>query len=257
MPFDETDFQRQSDTLKSKREELELAIGQANHNLRRSLHLEAANPQARIWPATDLRPIYEPLDAEFEVQQGLATRQDIQVLRDLAYRLDGDSLDAGRQLLASFQGGLGSAPSRELSHLACLFGNKARAAEAQARRGQLSQLSREREIELAEDIRQAVATIDGRLRQINLAEDLAASWQTRSQSLHSESVTGKTGFPQISEARLKALEARGDLIHDIVAWKTAVVKLKELKGQLIVECGAGGCPMSVATEEVPPATAAQ
>jgi hypothetical protein len=259
VPFDDSEFHRQLDDLKSKRIEVELKIGQANHSLRRMLNLAADDPRSRIWPATDLKAVAQQLDPEAEVQLGLSMRPEIQALRILAYSGSEDSLEATRQLLGSVNGLLGL--KAEVSLCAKLFvlcAAKRRAAEAQARRGQMAGYEARREQELAEDIRQAVLTIESRLRQIVLAEAIAQNWQKRIGNLESESTTGKASFPQIGEARLKAFDAQGELIHSIVAWKLAGVKLKELQGMLIAECG-GAMPHSrpAALSPAPPSDGLQ
>ena len=43
----------------------------------------------------------------------------------------------------------------------------------------------------------------------------------------------------VRKARLDLLAVEQDLLHDVIAWKLAVVKLKEAQGLLAVECGYG------------------
>ena len=46
------------------------------------------------------------------------------------------------------------------------------------------------------------------------------------------------------KARLDVLAAEQDLLHDVIEWKLAVVKLREAQEELAIECGFSGmqCP---------------
>lgn len=245
VPLDETQFRKQLDDLRSNRIDLELQIAEGNHKLRQLLGMTSADPAARIWPATDLRVDAEPIDPELAVQDGLAWRPEVGLLRRASGGLDTHSLGAARAMLASVHGLLGlKADVCLIAKARPLASHARKAEEVDSRRRQIRQYDSQREQELAEQIRLAVATIDGRLRQVALAEMTTQATQKRLDELKKGQAAGQSNFADLSSARLKSVDARGELIHAIVAWKQAQVKLKQLQGRLVAECmGAGnGCP---------------
>ncbi len=100
----------------------------------------------------------------------------------------------------------------------------------------------EQEHELSEQIRSAAGEVSERLRQIALAKETAVDWQKHIAALRAKSTTGQSTFVDIGAARLKSLDADGDVIHAVAAWEIARVKLAELQGRLVSECEArAGC----------------
>ena len=235
IPFDDSEFQRQLNSLRLTRIDLELLIAKANHELRQRLGLSAVDRRVRIWPVVDLRIVVAPIDAEVAVHECLAMRPEIGMLWRLANNLDHSTLKAAREMLSSVNGLLGSKDSGALcGHklLACLQ----RSTEVESRRRQVAQYARGREQQVAEDIRSDVDTIEGRTRQVALAKATAESWQVRLRALEGKHTLGKASFPEIGAARLKSVESQGEVIHSIANWKAALVKLKAHQGRLVAEC---------------------
>lgn len=235
IPFDDTEFQRQFNSLRMTRIDLELLIATGNHELRERLGLTAVDRRVRIWPVVDLRVVVAPIDAESAVHEGLAMRPEIGLLWRIANNLDHSTLKAAREMLSSVNGLLGmkdSCPLKGHKLLALLH----HTSEVESRRQQVSRYATRREQEVAEDIRSAVDTIEGRTRQVALSKATAESWQDRLRALDGKHSIGKASFPEIGAARLKSVESQGEVIHSVANWKADVVKLKAHQGRLVAEC---------------------
>ncbi|HEX3656381.1 MAG TPA: hypothetical protein VHV55_11265 [Pirellulales bacterium] len=243
VPFDDSEYTRQLAELRSRRIDAEIQRLQSNHDLRRLLGVSAENPDARLWPSTPLTVTVEPIDADEAVSTGLAMRPEIRGLRQLSNAVNEDTLPAINQALRSINGMLGAEAVKCAPHLgAMLAKHKASRTEVPLRRQQLVQYANQREQQLSEQIRSGVAEVNDRLRQIALAKETAANWQHHIAALRAKSTTGQSTFVDIGAARLKSLDADGNVIHAIAAWEIARVKLAELQGRLISECEArAGC----------------
>ena len=101
IPFDDSEFQRQLNSLRLSRIDLELLIATGNHELRQRLGLSAVDRRVRIWPVVDLRVVVAPLDAEVAVQEGLALRPELGLLWRIANNLDHSTLMVAREMLSS------------------------------------------------------------------------------------------------------------------------------------------------------------
>jgi outer membrane protein TolC len=243
VPFDDSEYTRQLAELRSRQIDAEIQRSQANHDLRRLLGLSGEDPDVRLWPSSPLIVAVEPLDAEAAVSAGLAMRPEIRALRQLTGSVNEDTLPAINKAMQSINGLLGMEAARCAPRLGALLGkHKARQTEVPLRRQQLAQYTSQQEQQLSEQIRSAVAEVDERLRQIALAKETAGNWQQYIATLRAKSTTGQSTFVDIGAARLKSLDADGDVIHAVAAWEIARVKLAELQGRLIAECAdrAGG-----------------
>ena len=95
------------------------------------------------------------------------------------------------------------------------------------------------EQEVAEDIRSAVDTIEGRT---SAEAALATATAAKAGKVHlhaarkEKHTIGKASFPEIGAARLKSVESQGEVIHAVANWKTSLVKLKAHQGRLVAEC---------------------
>ena len=229
VPFDDSEFQRQLNSLRLSRVDLELLIATGNHELRQRLGLGTIDRQVRIWPVVDMRVVVAPIDAEAAVQEGLAMRPELGLLWRIANNLDCSTLKAAGEMLSSVNGLLGMKSSCPLGDhkLLALFHIHA---EVENRRRQVAQYAGRREQEVAEDIRSAVETIEGRTRQVVLAKATAESWQLHLHGLEGKHTIGKATFPEISALRLKGAESQGEVVHAVANWKTSLVKLKARPG---------------------------
>jgi hypothetical protein len=241
IPLDETQFVRERITLVDQRVQLEAGIERLNGQLWHMLGIDRPSPAARIWPATDLLVVTRPIDVEAAVQDALAQRPELAMLRRLRSSLDTDSLAAARQALSHVDALLGSQP--EIPCRLSPFGLRTALAKRQSamrelsqRRGQLDEYEREREEQIANQVRQAAADVETRLRQIALAKEADSQWDARIEHLAGRATTGSATFAEVAVARLNRQKAKADLIGHVVGWKIALVRLKEAQGQLAAEC---------------------
>ena len=89
-----------------------------------------------------------------------------------------------------------------------------------------------------EEIRQAVAAIDVRLRQIAVAKQKVDQWQEQLQVQRMERQRPRSMVTalDIAATELQCLDARRELIHQVLALRIAEAKLKEAQGLLDEEC---------------------
>jgi outer membrane protein TolC len=243
--MDDGPLQRQRLDLLDQWTQLEVSLRQMTAQLRALLGWDAGH-QTPIWPAADLAVTAVPILAEAAVRDGLATRADLTAFRVLRAALDMDTLPAARSGISRLDALLGgSAGARRL--LAARSGSLADYAELQTRQTQLNQIVADRERSATEEILQAVRVVDLRLRQIALAQQKRDLWQRQLDRLREKrAADGVTAF-DISTAQVELLRAESDLLHKVIAWRTAQVDLKEAQGLLAAECGyclpgAGQCP---------------
>ncbi|HWA97740.1 MAG TPA: hypothetical protein VG713_04585 [Pirellulales bacterium] len=243
IPFDASEFERRKIEVASQVEDLELALTQGNHELRRLLGLETRQVGARFWPATSLSAQYVPLDVEAEVQVGLAQRPELNTLRRLVSALNGQTIDLVRDYLRSVNGLLAAESSGCKSKIVRCLLPSILAREIAQRRGQLTDMLARREREIAEEIREAVETYNTRMRQVALALERAKTWDHRLADLEKLQKTGGSNFAEIAVARLSRLAADGQTIEAIAAVEKSLFQLRELQGLLVAECvGQGNCP---------------
>jgi hypothetical protein len=117
-------------------------------------------------------------------------------------------------------------------------------AEADARRDQAGRLLAHLERSAAEEVRQAAICVEVRFQQAAIAKlklDRAGG-QIESLKLRRERPEGGVTVFDIGAAELQSLEAKAGLVHEVMAWQIARVKLKESQGLLVRECAAASRP---------------
>lgn len=225
------EFRRQQLELLDRRAELQLSTAQANSGLRQLMGSKCEETTA-FWPEADWRVTVEPSDVDAAVSDGLQRRADLNLLRMLIQRLDADSLDGVRSSLSAVTGTSGS-PRAFKGLLHAGSGD-----EVGSRRRQLDDLLARQELTAAEEIRQAVFTMNIRLQQIAVANrqvDYCRD-QLQVQRLSRERPGSTVTALDVAAADLKLFDARRGLVHQVMAWRIAQVKLKEAQGLLVFEC---------------------
>jgi hypothetical protein len=185
-----------------------------------------------IWPDVDWKVVPAPIDPGAAVSLGLYYRPDLNLLRMLIQCLDADTLDAARSGLGSVSSLLGASPIA-----ACWLSHHLKD-EVDSRRSQLCELLAGKERAATEEIRQAVAAIDVRLRQIAVAKQKVDQWQEQLQVQRMERQRPRSMVTalDIAATELQCLDARRELIHQVLALRIAEAKLKEAQGLLDEEC---------------------
>lgn len=190
-----------------------------------------------LWPAADLQVTGDAVDVESAVTVGMEQRADIALLRQLVRSVDADTLALVRSTLGRIDSVLGATVSSPRAFLA-YSSPTGREEETHVRRHQLRELLESQERLAAEEIRDAALNVTATLNQVVLAKGVRDNRRQRVESLEQRRGTadGITVF-DISAARMQEIEAQRGLVHQVIAWRIAQVKLKQAQGALALECG--------------------
>jgi hypothetical protein len=226
-------YNRRGELLDQKAK-LALDRSRLNGELRRRLGL-CVDDQTPIWPETPLKVEVAQIDVDAAIAEGLAMRPDVAAVQRLTECLDTKSLMIARSSLQAVDAALGSSTAK--SCLLQFLSKSTRNCEWANRAEQLDQLLVHLQRAVAEEIRQAVYTAEARIEQIAIAKQRLANRQKTLDDL-----TLQWGGPdvtafQISDAKLKVIQAQTDLVHQVVAWQIARAKLKQAQGLFALECG--------------------
>jgi hypothetical protein len=249
VAVDEGQLRRQEMELLDQQAQLRMSVDQLNGQLKLLLGMQLAD-EPLIWPAVDLTVAVDPIDAETAIAHGLAMRTDLAVLQTLLTKLDVETLPSARSALQQRDASLGS----QASGLASVLQNLRPASgddELEVRRRQLQRVYDERRRTASEEIRNAVTTVHTRLRQVALAKESLESHRLRLEQLKEKRNIGEATAFDLAAARLDVIGAARELNGQVVAWKIAMVKLKEVQGLLAVECGYGHCAPDTLCEPCP------
>jgi hypothetical protein len=186
----------------------------------------------RYWPEANL--VVDPIVPKPEEAAGFAlgNRADLAALRIASGAEGREAIVAAKLLLAPLGVG-GATSSSHRMKLAHFLSNRR---EADSREDQLWMARQQKERSVEGETRQAVDLVHVRLSQIAITH-------ARQRAIHdhleaSQRRQGLVATPlDIRTITLDSLAAEQDLLHDVVEWKIAVVKLKQAQGLLAIECG--------------------
>ena len=227
-------IQAQQIELVHKQVDLEATIDQLNHQL---VKLLGAEPPAnsRLWPEADLTVVSDVPPLMESQQIALLQRADLCALRIAASANDPQNLSLSRAVLGQSGAGLGLSPN-PLALLAALHVN-ARQEETAVRQEQLDGTLAEQERITRHDVAEAIAILQARVIQIGLSNKRLELLEQQVDRLErARPVDAAAGF-EARKARLDALAAEQDRLHDVIEWKIAAVKLQEVQGGLAIQCG--------------------
>jgi hypothetical protein len=226
---------QQSLAAQGRQADSDLAQVQVNGRLRGMVGLDCRD-QMPLWPAADLTVIPETIDREAAICTGLTYRADLAALRTLSQSIDIHTLATVRSSLSGVSGLLGSSKAGG-RHKIPTCGSVHE--EIQTRRQQVAQLAAAQERQVTEEVRQAIYAIEVHLQQITIANAKVTRCQEQCESLAMRRQMPEARVTSFDHgfAELKLLEARAELVHQVVAWRIAQVKLKEAQGVLPIECG--------------------
>ena len=227
IPMDRTALQRQKLDWLDRQIQLHAAIRRMQGQLQQicGFELDETTPP---WPEADLTVSVAPTDIPSAIADGLANRADLGSLRMLDGSLSSDTLPAVRSSMQAMSPGLGaSLITRRL-----LAGASGAEAELPTRQAQLTQAQNDTERAVRREITEAAQNVETRLREIAVAKQRWEVWTQRVAGLQEKrKADGVTAF-DVSIAQLELLHAEGDVIHRVIAWKIAQVKLKQAQGLL-------------------------
>jgi hypothetical protein len=235
VPFDRSDWERRLRALAAKRAELAGTRAKLNAQLRTMLGYESTPDDPWFWPAEAINVDAGSLDAESEVAYGMATRAHLQLLRELPCYGAESIKDVVRELLSEQHGMLGM--KLAMSGMSCkkLLGLD-HDCEPCARVGQIRELSRKRENDVAGEIRAAVRVCDERRRRTAELEMQIGSWEKRVSELEQKRSIAESSFVESAGAKLQLLEARQAVVSAAIDFRRAEVDLHEAQGAIEAEC---------------------
>jgi outer membrane protein TolC len=240
-------LRRQRMTALGSQIELAATIEQWNLQLQRNLRLGPEGERWRIWPVADWSVVAEAWNVPEAVAVGLARRPELIMIRRVLCQLDRVTAPAVHAVLGQVHPLLGRSSTARVSKWRQMFAwvpgaSHAEEEEVAALRRELQELLSDRERAVTLEIQQAALEIPSRLRRIAVAREEIQGWQRRLDELAARSEKGIETFPESTTARLKLLEARGELVRHVMAWYIAQARLAQAQGVLPVACGFGGCP---------------
>jgi outer membrane protein TolC len=113
-----------------------------------------------------------------------------------------------------------------------LHGGAGSRLELEIRREQLRRQRQDRELAVAQEIRQAVRSLTAQRQLVALTGQKIRSWETGVRELEERQQQGLASVTEVALAKLDALRARADLVHEQMAWHLARVQLWQAQGVL-------------------------
>lgn len=245
-PVDDGELKRQRLAVLDKQLKLTNQLDQLNAQLVQLLGLSTTEVRPRLWPSADFTVFVAPIDIDLAVAAGVATRPELRLLASLKSSLKAKNVGITRDVV----GGAGSLISSQnkftglisLLGMGALLGQRrSNRLELPTRRRQLADYYDQRRREVTAEIQQAALEVESDLRRIAVEKQAVTAWRTELDELAKKSQIEEATFLDISRARLHRLQAESDEIEQIIAWKIALVKVKEAQGMLVSECQGDYC----------------
>ena len=228
-PVSLTEVERQRLELLHRQTGLSGDIDRLNSLLQRQQGAELP-ANSRYWPQASLQAAHIDFDREQAVAAALANRAELAALRQASGADDFDKQALARMFLPLVDG-TGAAPPAG--------GSSRRVSETslQTRSLQIDHLLAARERDVRQETLQALAALATAEIQIGLTRRRLESAQTHLQAEQQRQAAGEGGLMQIRKDRLGLAAMEQDLLHDVIEWKLAQVRLKKAQGLLAQECG--------------------
>jgi len=154
----------------------------------------------------------------------------------LRRRLNTSNAGTIGELILGTDGGLAAAAAK-CKLLLLLSCHKKDDGEEDTRGQQLDELIRAKNQAVSTEVRQAVRDLDQRYLQVDLARCEVTSWTEQVERLEKKQQISQATVFEVREAKLRQIEAKSKLVHQIVVWKIALARLKHAQGLLSWECG--------------------
>jgi hypothetical protein len=192
-------------------------------------------PGTRFWPDVNLK--VDPAVPLVEEAQtiALAQRADLAALRLAARESRRGNLVMMRAVLGQSGAGLGLSSSG--CSLLTLLHLRAKNDEAAVRTEQLYTAVADKERSIKSEIAQAVFSLEARLDQIAVAQRRLDFLGEHREGLRRKAEVAPTASFDVRKVTPLILVAQQDVFHDVVEWKTALIRLQELQGELAIQCG--------------------
>jgi hypothetical protein len=233
LPISKNELDMQRLEVLHRQAEVRGTIGRHNSQLADALGVEVP-PETRGWPEVDLLVDPQLPVVDEAVYTAFGNRADLAALR-IAAQADGrEAIAAARLILQPL--GVGMATAQSSHCLTKVLQLCSHHSESDVRSDQLNQALHDHRRTVEHEVRQAIDLQSMRLTQLALSRDRQQVAQVRLKSTErqQELVGGPFG---VRKSRLENLAADQDLLHDVIEWKIAVVRLREAQGLLAIECG--------------------
>jgi hypothetical protein len=237
VPPELAQLQKQQLELAGDLTSAQLGIRQINGELARLLNWHELGLTGYVWPVDSFQVTETHDDSEAAVAFGLARRAQLTLIRAVGADVDATTLPTMMLLLRSYTGFLGMGRSESFVSFMGAGVTPAKQNQVGKRRQQTDDLLREQEFVVAQEIRQAIHTIDAKARLIALAQDKNKLAQDKLSDLQDKKKRGLASVLDVSAQRLVLAQSKGELIQEVMAWHTARAKLKQAQGLLAIECG--------------------
>ncbi len=233
-PVSPPETHAQAHDAEHKLGELELTLDVLSQQLAMLLGSDLP-PGTRFWPDVNLKvdPAVPPLE---EAQMtALAQRADLAALRLATRESSRGNLEMMRAVLGQSGGGLGLSSSG--CSLLSLLHFRAKEDEAAVRTEQLYTAVADKERSIRSEVAQAVFSLSARLDQIAIAQRRLDFLGDHREALRRKAEVTPAASFEVRKATPLILAAQQDVFHDVVEWKTALIRLHELQGELAIQCG--------------------
>jgi hypothetical protein len=232
-PVSKSELEIQRLELRHRQADVQGTIYRLNHQLAESLGVELPLG-ARYGPETDLSVDPSVPNSNEAVSFGLGNRADLAALR-ISSQAEGREAIVAAQLMLSPLG-VGAAKTGSHHVLGKLSHPFSHRREADAREDQLGMAFRQQELTVQSEVRQTADLVRTRLSQVAITRDRQHAIETR--LVASQRRQDLIASPlSVRTIKLDSLAAEQDILHDVIEWKIAVVKLKQSQGLLAIECG--------------------
>jgi predicted secreted protein len=233
--LDPTDFERQLLELRDRRAELDLRRLELNGQLQRQLGCTLATDDF-FWPQVSPVVEAEPVDVDAAVAVGLATRQDLRMIRLVICNLEREKLTVVQAFLGAVDGALGTATVQDgtLHRLRCIACSDN---EVPVRCRQLKILLDDAERAATVAIRLAAFEVKAHYERIVIAQQKVDSWRARVDRLTAKRAVEDTTVFEISAAQNELYQAEIDVVHHVTQLRLARLALRQAQGLLPGECG--------------------
>jgi hypothetical protein len=229
-PVSQSEIENQRLGLVHRLQETQGTERQLNEQLAGLLGLDTSELR-RIWPDVDLTVDAEPLDVEAEIAIAMAVRADLALLSYLRGSVSPETLPAIREMLGASAGGLGM--SLASSHLL----GHGDTGESEHRRDQLGTLLEDRQRSVAREVRNAITAITQALQRIAISNQQVQVTNQRLDGVQQQRTIGAATPLDVRRVRLDLITAEQQLVHDVIQWKIAFVRLRAAQGRLAADCG--------------------
>jgi hypothetical protein len=216
------------------------SIAILNTKLKALCDLPDGDPKYRIWPTVDWKIAPTTYDVEKTVAEGLANREDLVQLEEFESRLNRRTLSVVQDMLGSafpplaMESSSGGLHGMKLVGLLFLSKHTSKQ-ELEIRRAQLHIYHEARRREVAVEIREAIAKLDGCVERLSVERARHDRRRSHYDELISKKQKRLASSLETTTARLSVIDSQKTMIGVAADWYIAGVKLQYAMGRIACE----------------------